>query len=76
MRVVMELRSIPSILRMVELGEGLAFVSRLGVESGGAGVRIIDVSGLRIRRTLAAIQRKGRPLSLAAAAFLERLARR
>lgn len=76
MRVVMELRSIPSILRMVALGEGLAFVSRLGVEAAGPEVRIIDVQGLRIRRTLAAIQRKGRPLSLAAAAFLEQLGRR
>ncbi len=70
MRVVMELRSIQSILRMVELDQGLAFVSRLGVD---ARVRVIDVPGLRIQRTLAVIRRKGRPLSVAARAFLESL---
>jgi len=70
MRVVMELRSIQSILRMVELDQGLAFVSRLCVD---ARVRVIDVPGLRIQRSLAVIRRKGRPLSVAARAFLEAL---
>ncbi len=70
MRVVMELRSIQSILRMVELDQGLAFVSRLGVD---ARVRVIELPGLRIQRTLAVIRKKGHPLSVAARAFLESL---
>ena len=72
-RVVMELRSIQSILRMVSLNLGLAFVSRLGVEAAGKQVRVLDVSGLRINRTLAVIRKSGRPLSVAAEAFLEHL---
>jgi DNA-binding transcriptional LysR family regulator len=72
-QVVMELRSIQSILRMVALHLGLAFVSRLGVERAGEGVKVIPVQGLRITRTLAVIRKKGRPLSVAAAAFLGHL---
>ncbi len=70
MQIVMELRSIQSILRMVELGLGLAFVSSLGI--GAEAVRI-DVPGLRIERTLAVATKRGRPLSAAAAAFLKQL---
>lgn len=70
MQIVMELRSIQSILRMVELGLGLAFVSSLGL--GMDPVRI-DVPGLRIERTLAVATKRGRPLSAAAAAFLKQL---
>ncbi|NJN14200.1 MAG: LysR family transcriptional regulator [Planctomycetes bacterium] len=73
MRVVMELRSIQSILRMVELNQGLAFVSLLGVEAARADVRVLQVPGLRIQRTLALIRGKSRPLSLAAAALLQTL---
>ncbi|HEX5136465.1 MAG TPA: LysR substrate-binding domain-containing protein [Planctomycetota bacterium] len=70
MQIVMELRSIQSILRMVELGLGLAFVSSLGL--GTDAVRI-DVPGLRIERTLAVATKRGRPLSAAAASFLKQL---
>lgn len=68
--VVMELRSIQSILRMVALHLGLAFVSRQGVEAAGAGVKEIPVAGLRIARPLGVIRRQGKPLSVAAEAFL------
>lgn len=72
MRVVMELRSIQSILRMVSLGHGLAFVSALGADRS---TTIIPVTGLRIKRPLAVITKRGRPLSVAAAAFLDQLRR-
>jgi DNA-binding transcriptional LysR family regulator len=71
--VVMELRSVQSILRMVSLGLGLAFVSQLGVEAAGKGVKVIHVTGLKITRALAVIHRRTRPLSIAAEAFLERI---
>jgi len=70
MHVVMELRSIQSILRMVDLGLGLAFVSSLGVAKDTV---VVDVPGLRIERTLAVATKRGRPLSAAAAAFLKQL---
>ena len=66
----MELRSIPSILRMVDLEHGLAFVSRLGL---GARTHVVPVRGLRIERTLAVVTKRGRPLSVAADAFLRHL---
>ena len=71
--VVMELRSIQSIVRMVAIGQGLAFVSRLGVESGPEEVAVVDVAGLRIVRSLAVIRHRTRPLSPAAEAFLHHL---
>jgi DNA-binding transcriptional LysR family regulator len=71
MNVVMELRSIPAILRMVATTGNLAFVSYLGVE--GTPVRVLDVRGLQITRQLGVITKRGRSLSPAAAAFLERL---
>ena len=70
MQVVMELRSIQSILRMVDLGLGLAFVSSLGVTKETV---VVDVPGLRIDRTLAVATKRGRPLPAAAAAFLKQL---
>ncbi len=70
--VVMELRSIPAILRMVATTGNLAFVSQLGVESHGD-VVVIPVQGLRIERRLAVIARRGVALSPAASAFTERL---
>jgi DNA-binding transcriptional LysR family regulator len=73
MDVVMELRAVQSILRMVALGLGLAFVSRLGVEAAGKGVSVIPVTGLKITRQLAVIQKRTRPLSIAAEAFLARV---
>lgn len=70
--VVMELRSIPAILRMVATTGNLAFVSQLGVEPHGD-VVVIPVQGLRIERRLAVIARRGVALSPAASAFTERL---
>lgn len=75
MQVVMELRSIQSILRMVGLGLGLAFVSRSGVADDDPRIRVVPVQGLRIERTLAVVTRRGRPLSVAAGAFLAHLRR-
>jgi len=70
--VVMELRSIPSILRMVAETGHLAFVSRLSL-SGQPGVRAVAVRGLSISRTLAVVTRHGVSLSRAAGAFAELL---
>lgn len=66
--VVMELRSIPAIMRMVATTGSLAFVSRLGMH-GQELVREIDVDGLTITRRLALARRKGHRLSPAAARF-------
>ena len=71
-RVIMELRSIPAILRMVVTMQGLAFVSELGLR-GERGVRVVPLRGLSIVRSLALIQKRGRPLSPAGAAFVETL---
>ena len=73
MEVVMELRSIASIVRMVALRQGLAFVSALGVEATAEPIVPLKVRGLRIVRNLGIIRKRGRPLSLAAAAFLKAL---
>jgi DNA-binding transcriptional LysR family regulator len=74
--VVMELRSIQSILRMVGLDLGLAFVSRLGVGApADHRVRVLSVTGLSIERKLAIVTKRGRTLSIASAAFLEHLRR-
>jgi DNA-binding transcriptional LysR family regulator len=72
MNVVMELRSIPAILRMVATTGNLAFVSRLGVDSLEE-VSEIEVRDLRIERELAVIARRGTPLSPAAQAFADQL---
>lgn len=69
MEVVMELRSIASILRMVETTGSLAFVSEFGAPPG----RTIDVRGFKVSRRLAVIAKKGRPLSAAASAFSDAL---
>ena len=78
--VVMELRSIPAILRMVVTTHRLAFVSRLGIGPAARGpaeeVRPIQVTGLQITRNLAVIRKKGRPLSPASVAFAQGLKRR
>ena len=55
--VVMELRSIPAILRMVATTKSLAFVSRLGVQ-GQDLVQEVPVVGRRISRKLALAERK------------------
>ena len=70
--VVMELRSIPAILRMVSTTGNLAFVSQLGMEQQGD-VVAVPVQGLRIERRLAVIARRATSLSPAAAAFTKRL---
>lgn len=72
MNVVMELRSIPAILRMVATTGNLAFVSGLAVDADPT-VKVLDVRGLHITRQLGVISRRGRTLSPAAAAFLARL---
>ena len=76
LELVMELRSIQSILRMVALDLGVAFVSELGVETAGRGVAVVPVAGLRISRDLALVHGRQRPLSIAAQAFLEHLTAR
>lgn len=73
--VVMELRSIPAILRMVGATGCLAFVSHLGVVDEPEGVRVLQVSGLKIQRGLAVIRKRDRPLSPAAGAFAKLLRR-
>ncbi len=70
--VVMELRSIPAILRMVASTKNLAFVSRLGV-AGQSLVREVPVQRLAIARELALVQRQSTQLSPAAANFRTRL---
>ena len=70
--VVMELRSIPAILRMVATTGNLAFVSQLGMEKRSE-VVAVAVQGLRIERRLAVIARRGVTLSPAAGAFTRRL---
>jgi DNA-binding transcriptional LysR family regulator len=68
MNVVMELRSIPAILRMVATTGNLAFVSRMGVDTL-EDVCEIDVHGLNIARELAVIAKRGSSLSPAAQSF-------
>lgn len=71
-QVVMELRSIPSILRMVATTGHLAFVSRMAL-SDQPDVIEIPVKGLTITRRLAVVSRKHAELSAAARAFVEEL---
>jgi len=66
--VVMELRSIPTMLRMVAVTENLAFVSRVSVATE-PGLVTLDVTGLSIDRALALAVRRDIPLSTPAAAF-------
>ena len=72
MNVVMELRSIPAILRMVSTTGNLAFVSRLGVQLQ-SDIREVQVNGLAVQRQLALISRRGAPVSQAALAFAQDL---
>jgi len=71
--VTMELRSIPSILRMVATTSSVAFVSGLSL-AAEPGVHVIPVRGLSISRTLGLAVRDGFPLSAPAGVFAERLA--
>jgi DNA-binding transcriptional LysR family regulator len=64
----MELRSIPTMLKMVSTTGGLAFVSGVSVPTE-PGLRAIPVRGLTIVRTLALATRRDVPLSAPAAAF-------
>lgn len=70
--VVMELRSIPSILRMVATTGHLAFVSRMAL-AGQTDIVEIRVKGLSIRRRLAVVSRRHAELSAAAKAFVGQL---
>jgi len=72
--VVMELRSIPSILRMVATTGHLAFVSRMALRDQSDIVEI-KVKGLSIHRRLAVVSRRNTELSAAAAAFAGELTR-
>lgn len=67
--VVMELRSIPAILSMVETTGSLGFVSEWGVGPE----RVVNVKGLRVSRKLALIAKRQRELSPAAATFAQAL---
>jgi DNA-binding transcriptional LysR family regulator len=66
--VVMELRSIPSILKMVVTTGALAFVSRVSLDSE-PGLVEVPVRGLSISRTLGLVTRRGVRLAVPAAAF-------
>jgi LysR family cyn operon transcriptional activator len=66
--VVMELRSIPSMLRMVATTGNLAFVSRVSLVDQ-PDVRAIDVRGFGLHRQLALAVRRGVALAPAPAAF-------
>ncbi len=73
--VVMELRSIPAILRMVATTDSLAFVSQLGVVEQDL-VRAIPVRGLNITRRLGLVRRKEAIVSPAAERFAQGLLER
>jgi DNA-binding transcriptional LysR family regulator len=66
--VVMELRSIPSILRMVATTGNLAFVTRMSLPAEHQ-LRVVGVRDLSISRTLALATHRGIPLSPSSAAF-------
>ena len=70
--IVMELRSIPAIVRMVATTGNLAFVSQLGLQQQDL-VREISVAGLTISRRLGLARRKGHTLSPATEQFVQRL---
>lgn len=72
MNVVMELRSIPAILRMVATTGSLAFVSRASLE-GQADIAEVPVRGLVIQRELGIVSRREVPMSPAARQFADDL---
>jgi DNA-binding transcriptional LysR family regulator len=66
--VVMELRSIPTMLKMVATTQSLAFVSRMSLETA-PGLRSIKMRGLSIARKIALATAHDLPLPPASAAF-------
>lgn len=68
--VTMELRSVPSMLRMVAATGDLAFVSGLSLRNETE-LRTVPVRGLSITRSLGLATRRGIPLPPAARAFVE-----
>lgn len=70
--VVMELRSIPAILRMVAQTRLLAFVSDLALKDA-ENLKVLPIQGLDIERELAIVYRKPDALSPAARNFVESL---
>lgn len=68
--VTMELRSVPSMLRMVAATGDLAFVSGLSLRNETE-LRTVPVRGLSITRSLGLATRRGIPLPPAAQAFVE-----
>ncbi|MEM9384870.1 MAG: LysR family transcriptional regulator [Pseudomonadota bacterium] len=71
-QVVMELRSIPAILRMVATTGTMAFVSQLGVLSQSL-VAPLEVKGLSITRPIGLARRSGRELAPPAERFAKQL---
>lgn len=72
--VVMELRSIPSMLKMVAMTGSLAFVSQVSL-SADPDLRAVPVRGLTISRTMALATGHAVPLSAPAEAFARLLRR-
>lgn len=72
LNTVMELRSIPAILRMVATTGHLAFVSRMALHDQAEIVEI-KVKGLSIRRRLAVVSRRNATASVASSAFAAEL---
>jgi DNA-binding transcriptional LysR family regulator len=73
--VVMELRSIPSILQMVAATGSLAFVSAVSLPTQ-PGLQAVTVRRLAISRSLGLATRHGFPLPAPARAFADRLSAR
>ena len=65
MRVSMELRSVAAILRLVDSTSSLTFLSELVAPAAA----VLSVAGLEVKRNLALVTKKGRPLSPAVQAF-------
>ena len=71
-KIVMELRSIPSILQMVITTGSLAFVSRLAIKENNL-IKEVPITNLKIKRKLALISKKNSNLSMPSQAFLDKL---
>ncbi len=71
-QIVMELRSIPSILQMVITTGSLAFVSRLAIKDNNQ-VKELQIVDLKIARKLALISKKNLGLSKPSQTFLIKL---
>ena len=71
-----EVRHVPALLSLVEAGLGVGAVPRFAVAAGTpAGLACVALVEPRVVRTIGLIRRRGRPLSAAAQALQELLAR-